>query len=564
MWKKVKLKMYKTQDMNIKSIIITLVMCAVASTIEVVACTGLIAGKAATTDGSAMVTYAADSHTLYGELYNQPAADYPEGAMRKVIEWDTGKYLGEIPEVAHTYRTIGNMNEHGLVIVESTWGGREELVDTTGIIDYGSLIYISLQRAKTAREAITVMTNLVKDYGYASSGESFTIADPNEVWIMELIGKGGKEKGAVWVAIRVPDDCISGHANHSRIHRFPLKDKENCIYSPDVIKFARKQGYFNGKDEEFSFSLAYAITDASALRGCDARVWSYYNRFADGMDVYLPWVLKGEGEVLPLWVKPTRKVGVRDMQNMMRDHFEGTPLDMTQDIGAGAFKLPYRWRPLTYKVDGKEYTHERAIATQQTGFSLVAQLRHDKPDYMKTILWFGVDDANTCVYIPFYNCTKSVPHEFAVGNGDLYNLSWDAAFWVTNYVSNQTYQRYSLMIDDVRKVQTALEDSIAIDVKVIEHEIAEFSPQIASGLLQDLSNIWSKKYVTQYKKLGDYLLVKYLDGNVKKEKNGKFERSQYGMPVYPQFPGYDEKYYRSIVDDTEGRLQVIKPQIGQK
>lgn len=549
--------------MKIKSIIISVAI-LLASVIDVNACTGLIAGKAATTDGSAMVTYAADSHTLYGELYNQPAADYPAGTMRKVIEWDTGKFLGEIPEVAHTYRTIGNMNEHGLVIVESTWGGREELVDTMGIIDYGSLIYISLQRAKTAREAITVMTNLVKDYGYASSGESFTIADPNEVWIMELIGKGGKEKGAVWVAVRVPDDCISGHANHSRIHRFPLKDKENCIYSPDVIKFARKQGYFNGKDEEFSFSLAYAITDASALRGCDARVWSYYNRFADGMDAYLPWILKGEGEVLPLWVKPTRKVGVRDMQNMMRDHFEGTPLDMTQDIGAGPFKLPYRWRPLTYKVDGKTYTHERAIATQQTGFSLVAQLRNNKPDYMKTILWFGVDDANTCVYVPFYNCTTTVPHEFAVGNGDLYNLSWDAAFWVTNYVSNQTYQRYSLMIDDVRKVQTALEDSIAVDVNVVEREIAEFAPAVASKLLQDLSNIWSKKYVTKYKELGDYLLVKYLDGNVKKEKNGKFERSPYGMPVYPQFPGYDDRYHRTIVDETGDRLQVIEPQIGQK
>ena len=528
------------------------------------ACTGLIAGKSATTDGSALVTYAADSHTLYGELYNQPAADHPKGAMRKVIEWDTGKYLGEIPEVQHTYRTIGNMNEHGLVIVESTWGGREELVDTTGIIDYGSMIYITLQRAKTAQEAIKVMTDLVKEHGYASSGESFTIADSEEVWIMELIGKGNVEKGAVWVAVRIPDDCISGHANHSRIHKFPLKDKKNCVYSPDVIKFARKQGYFNGKDEDFSFSLAYAITDASALRGCDARVWSYYNRYADGMDVYQPWILRGEGEVLPLYVKPTRKVSVRGMQNMMRDHFEGTPLDMTKDIGAGAFSLPYRWRPLTYKVDGETYTHERAIATQQTGFSLVAQLRNDKPDYMKTVLWFGVDDANTCVYVPFYNCTKTVPHEFAVGNGDLYNLSWDAAFWVTNYVANQTYQRYSLMIDDVRKVQTALEDSIETDVKLVESEVAGFEPETACNLLQELSNIWSKKYVQRYKQLGDYLLVKYLDGNVKKEKDGKFERSADGMPVYPNFPGYDEKYYRSIRDDAGDNLRVIEPKINQK
>ena len=274
--------------------------------------------------------------------------------------------------------------------------------------------------------------------------------------------------------------------------------------------------------------------------------------------------MRGEGEVLPLYVKPTRKVGVRDMQNMMRDHFEGTSLDMTKDIGAGAFKLPYRWRPLTYKVDGETYTHERAIATQQTGFSLVAQLRNDKPDFMKTILWFGVDDANTCVYVPFYNCTTKVPHEFAVGNGDLYTLSWDAAFWVTNYVANQTYQRYSLMIDDVRKVQKELEDSIAVDVNLIEREIAGFDTETACKLLQDVSNIWSKKYVTRYKQLGDYLLVKYLDGNVKKEKDGKFERTPEGMPVYPHFPGYDEKYYRSIRDDAGENLRVIEPKINQK
>lgn len=550
--------------MKIKRIL-TVVVCGVMFfALKSYACTGLIAGKNATTDGSALVTYAADSHTLYGELYFQPAADHAKGALRKVIEWDTGKYLGDIPEVQHTYRTIGNMNEHGLVIVESTWGGREELIDTTGIIDYGSLIYITLQRAKTAREAITVMTDLVKKYGYASSGESFTIADANEVWIMELIGKGNVEKGAVWVAVRIPDDCISGHANHSRIHKFPLKDKENCIYSPDVIKFARKQGYFNGKDEDFSFSLAYAITDASALRGCDARVWSFYNRFTDGMNKYEPWILRGEGDVLPLYVKPTRKVGVRDMQNMMRDHFEGTALDMTKDIGAGAFELPYRWRPLTYQVDGEIYTHERAIATQQTAFSLVAQLRADKPDYMKTVLWFGVDDANTCVYVPFYNCTTEVPHEFAVGNGDLYNVSWDAAFWVNNYVANQTYQRYSLMIEDVRRVQAALEDSIAIDVKIVERDIVEFDSETACGLLQDVSNIWSRKYVTRYKQLGDYLLVKYLDGNVKKEKNGEFERTPEGMPAYPYFPGYDEEYYRSIVNDKGDELKVVEPKINQK
>ena len=514
------------------------------------ACTSLIAASGATEDGSVIVTYAADSHTLYGELYSQPAADHAPGTMRKVVEWDTGRLLGEISEIAHTYATIGNMNEHGLTIVESTWGGREELVDTTGIIDYGSLIYITLQRAKTASEAIDVMTALVDKYGYASEGESFTIADTDEVWIMEMIGKGGKSKGAVWVAQRIPDGCISGHANHSRIHQFPLKDKKNCRYSKDVISFARKMGYFSGRDEDFSFSRAYAVYDAGALRGCDARVWAFYNKFANGMDKYIPWIMEAKGEVMPLWVKPDKKVSAHDMQWMMRDHFEGTHLDMTQDIGAGPYKSPYRWRPLTFKVDSVEYTNERAIATQQTGFSLVAQLNKNFPELMKGIMWFGVDDANTCVYIPVYNCVTRVPHEFAPGNGDLYTISWDSAFWVTNYVANQAYNRYSQMIEDIRRVQIAQEDTIAMEVKILLEEVAGLDPDIAVDVLNDHTSIAARRYVKRYKELGDYLLVKYLDGNVKKEKNGEFERNENGMPVYPYFPGYDEKYYRNIVNET--------------
>ena len=351
-------------------------ICFAAAASAALACTSLIATPGATADGSSMVPYAADSHNLYGELYHQPAADHSAGTMRKVLDWDTNKHLGEIPEVPHTYSTIGNMNEHGLTISESTWGGRPEL-EGTGMIDYGSLIYITLQRAKTAREAIDVMTNLVKDYGYASEGESFSIADPNEVWIMEMIGKGKTDKGAVWVARRVPDGYISGHANHSRIHTFPLNDPET-LYSPDVIDFARSQGYFNGKDKDFDFSRAYAVYDQGALRGCDARVWSYYNRFADGMDKYIPWIMEAKGEVLPLWVKPDKKVSANDLKWMMRDHFEGTPLDMTKDIGAGPFDSPYRWRPLTFKVDGKEYTHERAIATHQKGFSFVSSMNYER------------------------------------------------------------------------------------------------------------------------------------------------------------------------------------------
>lgn len=528
------------------------------------ACTSLIAGSGATADGSVMITYAADSHNLYGELYNQPAADHPKGAMRKVVEWDTGKYLGEIPEVAHTYATIGNMNEHGLAIAESTWGGRPELVDTTGIIDYGSLIYIALQRAKTAREAIDVMTGLVADYGYASSGESFSIADGKEAWIMELIGKGGKEKGAVWVARRVPDDCISGHANHARIHQFPLNDKKNCLYSPDVIDFARKQGYFAGKDEEFSFSLAYAITDFSALRGCDGRVWAYFNRYNNSMESSLDWVLKGAGEPMPLWVKPDKKVSVREMQWMMRDHFEDTPMDMTKDIGAGAYEVPYRWRPLTYKVDGVEYSHERAIATQQTGFSFVAQLRDNVPASMKGVLWFGVDDANTCVYVPVYCCVTEPPHCYAHGNGDMYHISWDAAFWAHNYVANQAYNRYSQMIPDIRRVQNGLEDGIAVAVADAEAKAASMNDADARKMFVELTNHWAEKSTKDFKALGDYLLVKYLDGNVKREKDGKFEYTPDGVPAYPSFPGYDERYYRSIVKDAGDRLRVIEPAINKK
>ncbi len=531
---------------------------AVAASFDADACTSLIAAKGATADGSVMVTYAADSHNLYGELYNQPAADHPAGTMRKIVEWDTGKPLGEIPEVPHTYATIGNMNEHGLAIAESTWGGREELAGT-GIIDYGSLIYVTLQRAKTAREAIKVMTNLVKDYGYASSGESFSIADPDEAWVMELIGKGKADKGAVWVARRVPDGHISGHANHPRIHKFPLKDKTGeTIYSPDVIKFARSQGYFNGKDEDFDFSKAYGVTDFGALRGCDARVWAYFNKFSKGMDAYLPWIERAEGEPMPLWVKPDSLLTASDMKWMMRDHFEGTPYDMTNDIGAGPYKVPYRWRPMTFTVDSVEYTHERAIATQQTGFSFVAQLRGDLPAYLRGLLWFGTDDANTSVYLPVFCSVKKAPAQLA--HGDINTLDWNSNFWVNNYVANRAYNRYSLMIPDIRRVQSKLERDIEEDVRVAIEQIPAFSDEeICHNLTQDLADIWAERATTEYKKLGDYLFVKFLDGNMKKtDADHNFVKSEHGMPVYPEFPGYDDRYFRTIVDDAGPRLRVNK------
>lgn len=539
---------------------LSFIAAAALTAASALACTGLIAAPGATADGSTLVTYAADSHTLYGELYHKTGTTHAKGEMRDVVEWDTGRRLGQIPEVPFTYTRIGNMNENGVAVVESTWGGREELAGS-GMIDYGSLIYIALERSRTAREALKTMTDLVKHYGYASSGESFTIADPTEVWIMEMIGKGKTDKGAVWVARRVPDGCISGHANHSRIHRFPLKDKTgHTIYSPDVISFARSQGYFDGKDEDFDFSRAYAVYDSGALRGCDGRVWAFYNRHgAEPMEPYLDWVLRGEGPALPLWVKPSAPLTAKDMKAMMRDHFEDTPMDMTKDIGAGPYAVPYRWRPMTFKVDGVEYTHERAIATQQTGFSLVAQLRAGAPAGMRGILWFGVDDANTCVYIPMYSCLREAPHEYAVGNGDLYNLRWDAAFWVNNFVANQAYHRYSQMIPDIRRVQSAIEDSIDAEVATLYAEAGALDPDVAVRFLNEHSSMWAKKATDRYRSLGEYLLVKYLDGNVKKERDGKFARTADGMPEYPDFPGYDERYYRSIVKDPAGgeRLRVI-------
>ncbi len=449
------------------------------------------------------------------------------------------------------------MNEYGLTIAESTWGGRAEL-QGSGLIDYGSLIYITLQRARTAREAIKVMTDLVKKYGYSSSGESFSIADADEVWIMELIGKGNEDPGAVWVARRVPDGYISGHANHARIHTFPLKDKET-LYSPDVISFARKMGYFDGRDEDFDFSRAYAIYDMGALRGCDARVWSYFNRYARNMHTYLPWAMRGEGEPMPLWVKPTDKLSAQDLKNMMRDHFEDTPMDMTKDVGAGPYKVPYRWRPMSFSVDSATYTHERAIATQQTGFSFVADMNKNRNAAMRGILWFGVDDANTCVYVPIFNSTSEAPYQLRVGNGDLLTLSWDALFWVNNYVANQAYNAYSKMIPDIRRVQSSLESSMTDIVTQTAKEIADLNYADAQAKLDIITKSWTEKTLKDYKALGDMLLVKFMDGNIKRQNaDGSFSRTPEGMPATPIFGGYDDpRYFENIVRETGDHFRII-------
>ncbi len=519
------------------------------------ACTNLIAGKKATDDGSVMVTYAADSHTLYGALYHQKAGKHAPGTMRKIVEWDTGKTLGEIPEAPETYNVVGNMNEHQLVIAESTWGGRPELVDTTGqaIMDYGSLIYVTLQRAKTAREAIKIMTDLVDKYGYASSGESFSIADKDEVWVMEMIGKGA-EKGAVWIAVRIPDDAISGHANEPRIRQVNMKDKKNVMYSKDVVDFARKRGYFNGKDADFSFADAYADHEPSSRRGCDARVWSFFRRFNPDMEKYVAWCDGSSDEPMPLYIIPERKVSLKDMQERMRDHFEDTKFEMTSDIGAGPNHVPYRWRPMSFKVDGKEYCNERAIATQQTGWHFVSQARPWLPDPVGGVLWFGTDDTNTSVYMPFYCSMTEVPHEVSEDNGDMCSFSMDSNFWMNNWVANQAYNRYDLMIPDIRKVQGALEEGFMAELPgndTILVEMVTTDPVAFEKKVNEHGAKVAKKATDEYRNLAQYLLVRYLDGNRKKvDADGKFIYENGKIPVGPDFPGYDERYYRNIVETT--------------
>ena len=532
----------------------------VASTVPGEACTDFIVGKKASADGSVIISYAADSYGLYGELYHWPAATWPKGTMLDIKEWDTGKPLGQIPQVERTYSVVGNMNEHQLAITESTFGGRPELVDTTGIMDYGSLIYVTLQRAKTAREAIQVMTSLVKEYGYYSSGESFSIADKNEVWVMEMIGKGTGNKGAVWGAIRIPDDCISGHANQARIQQIPFNDKENCIYSPDVVSFAREKGYFSGKDEDFSFAKAYCPYDFGGLRACDARVWSFFRKFDPSMDRYTDFI-KGDPtkEPMPLYIKPDRKISVRDVQACMRDHYEGTDLDMTKDPGAGPFKAPYRWRPLSYEVDGQEYTNERPVATQQTGFVLVAQLRDWIVDPVGGILWFGVDDANTTVFNPIYCGVTATPECYRVGNGSLMEFSWSSAFWMHNWVANMAYHKYEYMIEDIRPVQRELEDHYEEMLPAIDKAALDLyakDPEEAVRFLTWYSSTTADAATARWKKLGEYLLVKYIDGNIKREENSHFKDNGYGLSASPISPGYGEQFYRMIVKEAGDRLKV--------
>ena len=547
-------------NMNIKRLTLTLLLVTAVAT-YLPACTNLIVGKNASTDGSTIVSYSADSYGLFGELYHYPAGIHPKGTMIDIHEWDTGKYLGRIEQAHQTYNVIGNMNEFQLTIGETTFGGRPELVDTTGIIDYGSLIYLALQRSRNAREAIKVMTELVQEYGYYSSGESFTIADPNEIWIMEMIGKGPGVRGAVWVAVRVPDDCISAHANHSRIHQFDLDDKENCMYSSDVISFAREKGYFSGVNKDFSFSKAYAPTGFGELRYCEARVWSYYNMFTNDGQKYLSYIEGNDPTPMPLFVKPNRKLSVQDVKNAMRDHYEGTPLDISQDFGAGPHHAPYRLSPLDFEVDGQKYFNERPISTQQSGFVFVAQMRADLPDAIGGVLWFGTDDANMTVFTPVYCCTDKVPVCYTrVDGADYITFSWNSSFWIFNWVANMVYPRYDLMIGDVRATQQELENTLNAAQSGIESaalKLWETDPDQAKKLLTSYTNLTAQSTFDTWKRLGEYLVVKYSDGVIRRTKpDGSFQRNSIGQPAGVIRPGYPEDFLREYVKQTGDRYKM--------
>lgn len=535
------------------------------------ACTNILITKAASTDGSTMISYSADSHVLYGELYHWSAGKWPEGTMLDIYEWDTGKYLGKIKQAPQTYNVVGNMNEHQLAIGETTFGGLEQLGKQDGaIMDYGSLIYVALQRAKNAREAIKIMTDLVAEYGYYSSGESFSIADPNEVWIFEMIGKGNHEKGAVWVAMRIPDGYVSGHANHARIMTFPLANGKTSItskqmdkimnpavevvYSHDAISFARGLGLFDKKDNEFSFSDIYDPLDFGGARFCEARVWSVFRKLDPQMDKHLDYAMGHNlKNRMPLWIKPNRKVSLADVMEFMRDTYAGTPLDMSKDMGAGPYAKPYRWRPLTYKVDGVQYCNERAIATQQTGFLFVSQSRSWLPDVIGGIIWFGLDDAGTSVFVPMYSSITAVPEPFARGNGAMMQWSENSAFWIFNQVSNFAYTRYNVMIEDIRQVQKELENKFIAYTPAIDkaaQELMTADKALAVQFLTEYSVKQGNYTYERWKKLYQELFMRYMDGNIKFADPG-----QQNPKV--KFPGYSEEWYRRIATETGTHLKVV-------
>ena len=562
-----------------KKLRLLLVSLFVVSTISTFACTNFLVTKGASVDGSNFITYAADSHIRYGELYFTPAADWEPGSMRTIYDRSTNAVRGYVPQPAHTYQVVGYINENQVAMGETTFGGREELIDKNGVIDYGSLMFMALERSKSAREAINIIADLVDKYGYGSDGESFSISDKDEVWYMEIIGKG-EDGGAVWVAIRIPDGYISGHANAARIQTFPLRDGKKSItdkdwkklykpeveviYKHDIITFARKKGYFDGKDKDFDFSAAYAPVDFSAARICDLRVWAMFNEVCDDMGQYWDYVTGKdlEHDRMPLYVKPNRKISLTDMMSFMRNHFQGTELDKTQDIGADPFGSPYRCNPLYWEYNGMKYFNERSTETMQTGFSFIAQSRNWLPDQVGGIIWFGVDDTGSTVYTPFYCSISEVPIEFRQGNGDMLTYSDNAAFWVFNRLAHFKYLFYNRVIGDIQKVQNELETSYQEQVKSIDNQAVELlnegKTEEAIAFLTEFDAKSATNTVNKWKALDNYLLVKYLDSNVKQEENGEFKRNGHGYPAKPKQIGYPDSWKKKVIEETGDRF--VRPE----
>jgi len=563
---------------RITSLMLSLLVVMLLVTEKSHACTNFLITKGASKDGSTMITYSADSHVLYGELYFWPAMKYKPGTMVDVYEWDSGKFLGTIEQAPVTYSVVGNINQHQLAIGETTYGGRNELHNPDGIIDYGSLIYLTLQRAKNAREAIHTIVTLTEKYGYCSSGESFSISDPNEVWIMEMIGKGPGKKGMAFVARRIPDGYISGHANQARIQTFPLANgttsitsaeidkvfnpEVETVYAADMADVARGFGWFDGKDADFSFSDVFAPVDFSGARFCEARVWAAFNRVNSSMGEYLNYAMGYDLENrMPLWIKPDRKLGVDEVMELMRDYYQGTPMDMTKDFGAGPYANTVRWRPMSWEVDGKMYLHERATSTQQTGFSFVTQSRSWLPDPVGGIIWFGVDDTYYTVYTPMYCGMTAVPHSFAVGNGDIMTYSADAAFWVFNEVTNFVYSRANVMTPDLQAKQKELEQKYINETAEIDARAAELFGSNARGaakkateLITNYSVNAGNNTVKEWRELYKHLFTKYMDGNIKTRRELP-ENHKYIPPSVKQ-PGYPQDWLMRIVLDAGDKLKM--------
>lgn len=530
---------------------------------EAEACSNFIVGKKASVDGSVMCSYSADDYGMFQNLCHYPAAKHAKGEMRKIFDWDSNKYYGEIPEAAETYSVIGNINEWQVTIAETTYGGREEMVDSTGIMDYGSLIYVALQRSKTAREAIKVMTTLANTYGYNSGGETFTICDPNEAWIMEMMGKGAGSKGAVWVALRIPDDAVCAHANQSRIGKFNMKDKKNVMYAKDVVSFARSKGWFQGKDADFSWKMAYAKPDFSGRRFCDARAWAMLNHFYD-MSPYLDWALgkNPDAQDMPLWVVPNKKVSVQDVENVMRDHYEGTPLSVADgsDIGGGIWEMPYRPTPLMYKVDGKQYFNERPVSTQQSGFVFVSQMRSWLPREIGGVFWFANDDANMAAFTPVYCSMTERPECYNTPGADALHFSKKNAYWVCNMTSNMVYPRYSLMFPTLKEVRDSLDNSYFAAQAGVEKKAQELyaqNPQAAVKYLNDYSVEKAQQMLGRWNQLFEFLVVKYNDMIIKPtDKNGTFKKTPYGLGARSVRPGYPEKFAKQLVKQSGDKFLV--------